>query len=165
MVRKEIRFVIFAVCIALAMGSAVPIRASAATVTPYDGTISTTYITIFRDFIAKKSFTDNYVFLRSGQYEYKMYVGEFVYENQVLTAQGSCYAYILNVNSSYNSSYTFSQAREDNVVVDPGSTLIYSDLGPWPTLQESDEYWLFAIFLLFMIWFLFYVMKWVSEVK
>lgn len=163
--RKTLRCIILIVCVVLAFGSAVPIHASAATIEPYDGSISTTYITIFRDMIAKKPISDNYVFLRTGQNTYKMYVGKFTYENQVLTADGSCYVYILDVGSQYNSGYIFSQAREDDVVVNPGSSLIYSDLGPWPSLQESDQYWFYAIALLLMIILLYDVLRWVSEVR
>lgn len=165
MVRKALRFIILVVCIALATGSALPIRASAATYEPYDGSISTSYITYFQDMLPKKPISENYVFLRSSQYEYKMFVGKFTYENMVLTADGSCYVYTLNVNNGYNSTFSFSQSREDGVVVDPGSIMIYSDLGPWPTLQEPIEYWAYSIFVLLLAWFLYEVIRWVSEVK
>lgn len=165
MVWQRLRVWAVAFCVMLAVGSALRIHASAATVTPYDGTISSSYTQIFQDILPKKSFSDNYVFLRSGQNEYKMYFGKFLYENQVLTADGSCYGYTLNVNSGYNSGYSFSQFREDNVVIDPGSALIYSDLGPWPTLQEPVEFWMYAIFLLGLIWLMYGVIHWLSEVK
>lgn len=51
---------ILAVACALCCLAALPLAASAATV--YDGNISTTYITIFRDIVSKLPLTSDYVF-------------------------------------------------------------------------------------------------------
>lgn len=52
---------------------------AADTVTPYDGNIGTTQLTYFRDILSNVPITDDYVFVRSGQYDYKLITGNFDY--------------------------------------------------------------------------------------
>lgn len=90
------------VLLALAVALAAPITASAASVTPYEGNISSTYSQIFQDILVKKPLTDNYVFLRTSQYEYSLYVGKFIYEGSNFTSDGSVYVYTINTNSTWD---------------------------------------------------------------
>lgn len=141
MVRKMI-ILLLALC-ALA---AVPLSASAAEV--YDGTISTTYITIFRDIVGKVKLDDDYVFYRSGQYEYTMIAGDITYENGTFSADEAA-SYVLTTNNSYNSTYQYSVGTVSFWTLSPGSGLVYSSLGDYPDLQEpGDKYSVTILFVL-----------------
>ena len=62
------------------------IQASAAS--PYDGNISTTYLTIFRDVVADLSPADDYVFYRSDEYEYTLVAGDLEYNGSSFSLDG-----------------------------------------------------------------------------
>lgn len=139
MVRKIIVFLL-----ALAALAAVPLSASAAEV--YDGTMSTTYITIFRDIVGNIGLEEDYVFYRSGQYEYTMIAGELTYEGGTFAADEAT-SYILTTNTSYNSNYHYSVGSVSSWSLTPGNALVYSSLGTYPDLIErSDQYALATFF-------------------
>lgn len=143
MVRKVSRIIVFLVIAAVML----PMAASAATI--YDGNISTTYITIFRDIASKLSPFDDYVFFRSDQYEYMMVVGDFDYSSGLMSADGRVTIYAISTNNTYNSSYVYSVSTQDGFSISPGESLIYSNLGDYPDLiLRSDYYELSAVLLL-----------------
>lgn len=102
MVRQRLIIILIIMAITLAM----PTIAMADTVYE-DGNISTTFITIFRDICPKFSMFDNYVFFRSGQYDYTMYVGDISLSGTDFIGS-DCKVYYINSSSSYNSNYTYS---------------------------------------------------------
>ncbi len=136
----------FALTLALVM--AMPSRASAAEV--YDGSISTTYITIFRDIATKIGPADDYVFFRSGQYEYQMYVGDLTYENDSFTGTGLKVYTISTAGSGYSNAYTYDWSTSD-LELAPGTALIYSNLGEFPDLIERSDYLAYSQILLLFI--------------
>lgn len=138
---------IIALLVALAALAAVPLSASAATV--YEGNISTTYTTIFSDIIGKIGLGDDYVFYRSGQYEYTMIAGEITWDGSRFAADEAT-RYVLVTNSNYNSTYDYSSGTVSGWTLSPGSALVYSSLGDYPVLTErSDTYSLATLILLF----------------
>ncbi len=141
MVRKMI-ILLLALC-ALA---AVPLSASAAEV--YDGTISTTYITIFRDIVGNVELGDDYVFYRSGQYEYTMIAGKLTYDGSTFAADEAT-SYVLSATNNYNSTYQYYVGSVSSWSLSPGSALVYSSLGSYPELIErGDQYALTTLFVL-----------------
>ena len=147
MVRRAIR-VLCAVC-ALAALLALPAAASAYTVYQ-DGNISSTYTTIFRDLMPKRKIQEDYLFFRSGAYEYVMLVGELEYENGVFFGDAVT-EYRIVTNSGYNNNYEYSVREVANAALAPGTSLVYSNLGQYPELQEQRDYLLFAqIFMMFV---------------
>ena len=160
MVRQALRVV--AGLMAMALLLAMPETAMAATVTPYDGNISSTYTQIFKDILAKRNPFENYVFFRSGQNEYVMYVGSFTYENGLLTASETVTKYLIQTNTGYNSQYVYTVLEESDVVIDPGSSLVYSDLGSFPSLRSMDQLILTGVWILMMIIFMYYLLHWVA---
>lgn len=147
MVRRAIR-VLCAVC-ALAAMLALPAAASAYTV--YDeGNISSTYTTIFRDLMPQKGINEDYLFFRSGQYEYVMLIGELEFRDDVFLGDTAT-EYKIVTNSGYNADYTYTVQEVTDVSLVPGTSLVYSNLGQYPELQEQLDYLLFAqVFLLFI---------------
>lgn len=108
---------------------------------PYaDGNISTTYITIYRDIANNIGINDDYVFFRSGQYEYKMYVGDL--ENLDSTFTGTeltCYTITTNSGTTYNSTYTYDITTGETLTLTCGDILVYSNLGGYPNFFERGD--------------------------
>lgn len=146
MVRKSLR--VWMVICTLALILAAPVRASAYTV--YDGNISSTYTTIYRDLLSKKGINDDYLFFRSDQYEYVMLIGDLAYSNGTFTAEKAT-EYKITTNSGYNSNYTYEVTDVRSVNLVPGTALLYSNLGDYPELQDPDDYFMFALLLLIWI--------------
>lgn len=136
--------------------AALPLAASAATV--YEGNISTTYITIFRDIASKLPLTSDYVFFRSGQYEYTMVAGDLAYNGSVFSGEDLT-QYLLVTNSSYNSNYEYGVISLDSFSLAPGGALVYSNLGSFPDLYDRSDYTLVGIFFAIALCFCCYLIR------
>lgn len=145
MVRKILTCVLL-----LAVISAVPISASAATI--YEGNISSSYTTIFKDVANKEvSFNEDYVFFRSGQYEYSLVIGDLTFENGNFSSNGDVRIYLIDTESnSYNSSYVYSVSTESSFNLTVSNQLIYSNLGHYPDLIERSSYYEVATLILLL---------------
>lgn len=143
---------VMAVCIALAVVLSGAAPARAATPQIYDGTISTSMLEYFSDILIKTSPLNNYVLIRSSQYIYVLYVGEFSWDGKTFTCSDAD-AYSITTNSTYNSHYAFNVSEITDLVIVPGDYLVYSDLGPFPALREPIEIWgyLLAVILFIML--------------
>lgn len=148
MVRRAIR-VLCAVC-ALAAMLALPAAASAYTVYQ-EGNISSTYTTIFRDLMPQRKIQEDYVFFRSGQYEYVMLVGELEYQDGLFFGD-TAREYKIITNNGYNNGYEYTVQEVTDVALAPGTSLIYSNLGHYPELQEQRDYFLFAQVFLMVVY-------------
>lgn len=132
MVRK-ITFYLLAV---LVLSTAFSGAAQAATYTPYEGNISTSYLTYFEDILPKLKINEHYVFLRSGQYQYIMITGDIKYGNGSFSADSDCTVYSMSTNNSYNSYYSYNVTTIDSLSLNPSDVLVYSDLGNFPELEN-----------------------------
>lgn len=148
MVWSKVRKAVLAVAMVFALAMPMAARANAASV--YDGNISTTYITIFRDIATNLGIGDDYVFFRSGQYEYQMYSGKLTYSNGNFSGSNLT-IYTIDTNSSnYNNYYQYS-VTTGSLTLSPGDALIYSNLGHYPDLIERGDSLEFAsMFMLFV---------------
>lgn len=142
---------LISVLLALAVISAVPITASAASVYQ-EGNISTTYVTYFEDILGKLSPFDDYVFFRSGQYEYTMCVGDLTYSNGWITSNTECDIYqIYSTTSGYNNVYQMRFSNSIGYALEAGDSLVYSNLGGYPDLTERSDYIETAVLLLVLV--------------
>lgn len=148
MVRRAMR-VLCAVC-ALAVLLAVPATASAYSVYT-EGNISSSYTTIFRDLIGQKQISDDYLFFRSGQYEYVLLIGDLEYQDGVFLGDAAT-EYKIVTATGYSSDYTYTVQEVTDVSLVPGTSLVYSNLGQYPELQEPTDYLLFSQVLLMFIY-------------
>lgn len=137
---------------ALAVILALPITASAATVYT-EGNISTTYVTYFQDILSKVSPLDDYVFFRSGQSEYTMVTGDLSYNNGIISTQEPCVVYQIytTTTSGYNSIYHFTSTTAEEYSLSVGTSLVYSNLGDFPDLNERGDYLETAILILMLV--------------
>lgn len=116
---------------------------------PYDGNMSSTYITYFRDIVSGIGFKDNYIAFRSGQNEYTMIVGELAYDGESFILVGSGTEYTIYNDSSYNGVYTYNVSSVENRSVTPIDKIVYSDLGNYPQLiDRGAKYETLTTFLL-----------------
>lgn len=148
---------VMVVCIALAVVLSVAAPARAATPNIYEGTISTSMLEYFSDILVKVSPLKNYVLIRSSQYVYVLYVGEFEWDGSIFSCP-SADVYSITTNSGYNSHYTFNVSTISDLTIIPGDYLVYSDLGAFPALREPAEYWGYLLagilFLMLLCFFL-----------
>ena len=115
MVWKIVRIIIVSSVICAILGAS--LTSYAATHSVYEnGTISSTYITYFKDIVSGIGFNDNYVAFRSGQNEYIMIVGDLEFSNDTisLSEQGKIYRFYAE-SSSYNSYYRYDYDSIDNL--------------------------------------------------
>lgn len=133
---------ILAVACALCCLAALPLAASAATI--FDGNISTTYITIFRDIAAKLPFDTDYVFFRSGQYEYILVAGDLEFTGSMFRGSNLT-QYILQTDGNYNNTYRFGTVTLDSFNLAPSNNLVYSNLGSYPDLYQREDYALLGV--------------------
>lgn len=153
-----VRRTMITLCCVLAVLLAVPATASAAEYTPYDGSISSTYTAIFEDVAAKLSLTDDYVFFRSGQYEYMLVAGDLTYDGSF--SGSACDVWYISTNTgSYNTGYVFSKGSLADFSLSPGSALVYSNLGHFPDLVDRGEVYSFAILILLLVAIFLYLIR------
>lgn len=123
----------------------------------YQGTISSTYVTYFRDIAATLPVTHNYVMLRTSDDVYKMYSGDIEESGGDfnLYGDGYCYTITYEQGSGYgNSYYSYNVSPVSDVSITAGNKLVYSNLGGYPSLTargDSIEYALFVAFFSFCI--------------
>lgn len=114
-----------------------------------EGNISSSYTTIFKDVIGSVPVTDDYVFFRSGQYDYTLISGDLTYENGVFTSSVPCTVYTLSYSQSGYSTttYDYQVFQTSSVSLAVGSNLVYSNLGNFPTLEERSDIYAFCSLL------------------
>lgn len=115
----------------------------------YQGTISTTYVQFFRDIASTLPVTHDYVMLRTGDNTYKMYSGNFIFDDDFYM-QGDGYVYTINyvTGTGYNNAYyDYSISPVSDVSISAGNKLIYSNLGNYPSLTERSASINYAIFI------------------
>lgn len=138
MVRQVKKICMFLVAV-LILITAICGTVSAATYDVYEGNLSSTQLTYFRDILGNQSIMDNYVVFRDGQYTYKMVVGDIVYNNNMFTSDKECKVYSIDTGSGYNSYYTYNTTTIDSFVLNTNSRIVYSDLAYFPQLESRGD--------------------------
>lgn len=111
----------------------------------YDGSISTTYTTYFAGVVDKLSVED-YVLIRSGQYEYTFAYGDLDLNGTTFTGSGR----VVQIDTYRDT--VISSFDDDNITISVGSRMAYSNLGEYPALavgtskaQLTDLIWLVIV--------------------
>lgn len=94
-----------------------------------EGTISTTYIEIARGLVKYVPFGKDYVFARTGQYEYIFAVGDF---EQGFSGSAEIWKIIVG---GYNTNYSFTHYSDSSFSLSVGNGMIYSSVAPYPSLE------------------------------
>lgn len=148
MVRKIIASCLLLVCLLVAS----PMQALADDSIYTDGNISSTYTSIFEDVLNRVTIIDDYVYFRSGQYEYTLIVGDLDLNNNVFTSSKVKRYTIITSTQSYNQSiYRYSVIEDTNFRLNASDYLVYSNLGNYPTLIERGVIYEYATLVLLCI--------------
>lgn len=134
MVRKVISLL---ACAAILFAVGVGPHASAYSI--YDGTMSNTYVTYFRDIASGFGFNEHYVAFRAGQYDYVMVSGDLSYDGNKFTLSGEGKVYTFSTNGNYNANYTYEVDTITNFELVKTDDFVYSDLGDFPQLVARGE--------------------------
>ena len=138
-----------------------PVRASTHTI--YDsGTLSSTYVTYFKDIVSGIGFNENYVAFRADQYTYILVVGDLDYNNGTITLIGDTateYKYYAESTSGYNTQYRYSADSLNDFSVDTANYIIYSDVGDYPQLVERGAKIESITAIILCIFIVFYIVR------
>lgn len=104
----------------------------------YDGSISSTYITYYRDILSKISVFDDYVVFRSDQNAYIMAVGDLTVNGNTFTGK-DIELITISTNGNYNSYYVISSTEVQNFQLDTRGNIVYSSLGDFPALEGRSD--------------------------
>lgn len=102
--------------------------------TAFNGAISSTYLDLFRGFLPKLSYKEHYVLYRESQYIYSFVFGED------LSFSGSTFNGT-NLTRVYFNAYntgTYGHSVESSFSLNPGSTVVYTDLGTYYPALSTD---------------------------
>lgn len=114
----------------------------------YQGTISTTFLTFFKDIVATIPITHDYVFYRSSDDTYAMVSGDLTLSGDTFILEGDGVGYeITQVSGSgYGSSYySYTVSDISNFSMDTNGYLVYSNLGDYPQLESRGVQYEFAL--------------------
>lgn len=114
-----------------------------------DGMISDTYANYARGLLQYVKATEDYVFARTGQYEYIFAHGDWDGD-----FSGEATIYQINV-SNYNTNYSYDTFTDSNFSLSVGSGLVYSSIAPYPSLTGSDFTYGINLFLAFALCLMF----------
>ena len=128
---------------AVASPDSVSVDALGATLNmPYDGTISGTYADIARECMFNLGWFDNYVFYRSGQYEYIFAYGDSLeFSGGVDDVSGTfssstpCTILRISAPSTYTGAVTIT-SQSDTISLPTAGRLVYSNLGGFPQFDS-----------------------------
>ena len=141
MVRKQIKRVCALVC-ALVIVAIATIPCAAASI--YQGSISTTYTDYAKQILSKCPPFEDYVFFRSGQYEYTLVCGGLTLNGDTFTGSnvGEFIITYHNATSGYGgtSYYTVTGKTTSSFTLDTNNELVYSSLGSFPALIERGDF-------------------------
>lgn len=153
MVWSRLKVVCLVVCMIVAIALCNATTSHAVSYSAYDGNISTSQLTYFRDIVSNIGINDSYVFFRANQYDYKLVVGSLKNDGATFIANPSDYVTIYNLDTetSYNSAYSYDVSREQNFSLDASDKLVYSNLGNYPSLDERGTYYAFATFFVIVV--------------
>lgn len=145
---KKIRYILILLLSILLLSK----KVFAAEVYP-DGNISSSYTTYFQDILNGLPADTTYVYYRSGQYTYAMVVGNLALSNNVISSSEPVTIYEISTNSgsSYNSVYRYYVRSESNFSLNIGSSLVYTNLGDYPVLEERGDIFESALLFIFII--------------
>lgn len=124
--------------------------------TVYDsGLPASQYLSWAQGLIKRVPIGQDYVFFRSGQYQYVFAYGDY---SEGFSSPST--VYILQLSSNYNSSYSFYSLVDNSFSFTPGQGVVYSSLSDYPSLTtDYTREILFALILFGCCYTVFYIMS------
>ena len=116
----------------------VSMATQAAAYSAYDGTISSTLITYYRDMLSKISVFDDYVVFRSDANVYVMAYGDLSSNGNSFTGKDVTVVTI-STSGNYNANYVINTSHSSNFQLDTRNNIVYSSLGSFPALEGRSD--------------------------
>lgn len=117
-----------------------------------DGMIADQYANYARGLLQYVKPNEDYVFARTGQYQYIFAHGDW---DGGFSGEATIYEFTV---SNYNTAYSYDSFTDSNFRLSVGDGLVYSSLAPYPSLTGSDFtyginlFLAFSLCLIFCIW-------------
>lgn len=123
--------------------------------TVYDsGLPSSQYLDWAQGLIKRVPIGQDYVFFRSGQYQYIFAFGDY---SNGFSAPST--VYVLQLSNNYNGSYSFYSLSDDSFSLSSGQGVVYSSLSDYPSLTtDYTREILFTLLLFGCCYTVFYIM-------
>ena len=113
-----------------------------------DGLISGTYLDWAKGMLERVPINADYVFARTGQYEYIFAHGQL---SDTFNSEGNLIeVYSLNLGRS-GAAYTYTHFTDSSFSLQVGGGLVYSSIAPYPTLTGSDFSYQFNFLIPFVL--------------
>ena len=114
---------------------------------PYSSVTSGTYTELASACIPHLAWDDNYVFFRSGQYEYKLVFGnDLTFSNGVFSGS-DCTVITWSQTTAQYQNYYEQRVTNDSINLSVGNYIVWSNLGDFPCLNSeyfSSQYIVFV---------------------
>lgn len=133
MVRKVKNFALVLVLIVAMCNTA-----QAQTIEPYDGNMSSTVVSYFRDIVSNMPLGSHYIALRYSDTEYHLYIGSITEESGTYTIETGAKRYTITSSNYGAYDYVVTDTAEE-IIIHQGVRLLYSDLGNNPQLLGIGE--------------------------
>lgn len=117
--------------------------------TPYASVTSNAYSEIASRTIIKSGWNDDYVFWRSGQYEYCLAVGDIEFTGGVFSGD-NCKLFRYTLDSGYNGTYRLS-VENDSINLNVSNYIVYSNLGDYPVFDNTYVFGRIGIFIVMIV--------------
>lgn len=101
--------------------------------------LGTSNVGIFQGFLSKIPLDSHYVYWRDSQYVYKFAYGDLLYNNQSFVGNGRVTVLTYSSYSGTGSYPYWSVSQDSSFRLNVGSSLVYSDLGPYPELSLERQ--------------------------
>lgn len=117
-----------------------------------DGNISSTFLDIATDLTNNISVSDDYIFFRSGQYDYTFIYGNIDFTDGVFSSSTYNKIIITTNTSGYNQTrYHYEYSQGSNLSLTTSDYLVYSNLGHYPNLIERGVYYEYTSLFVFVV--------------
>lgn len=125
-----------------------------------DYAVGTSNLSIFQGIAGKLPYGTHYVYWRDGQYVYRLaYSSSLAYDGSRFTGQ-DVEVVSYTTNTGYGSQVTLVHSQEVTFSLTPGSYLVWSDLGHYPTLYERGvETYVYAAVFGGAVFFVLYLLN------
>lgn len=126
-------------CLCLVIAIAIPGKAFGYSVYT-EGSLSSTYITYFKDIVAGIEPNKKYVAYRSGQYSYTLAAGDLSISGTTISSTDTVtlYVYETSNTSGYSATYYYNVSSVSDFSLNVSNYIVYSNLGNYPLLEERS---------------------------
>lgn len=101
------------------------------------GNVGTTNQAMFQGLVSKVSPLDNYVFARTGDYQYILAWGDLELSGEVFSGVVNYAVY--ERDSSYSNEYSYTVYTDSDFSLDAGNYVVFSDLGLYPAIGGVEN--------------------------